>query len=418
MKKIFVLLMLSFMIKGYSQQFNIQSDFRFRFEQRAGYAALLSDSLQASTFIAQRARLIFNYSNEHIKIRISPQNVRVWGDVATLSKTDLNNAIHEGYCDVKLNHKFSLKIGRQEIVLDDHRIFGNVDWSMQGRSHDAALVSIVPDSGHIIQLGLAYNSLSETNFRNPYTINQYRSMQYAWYHGDFASGFGLSVLFLNHGLELLESGKFKIKYSQTAGSRISFAKKTWNIDATAYWQFGKININNVSAAYYSANVGKSLGRYLSLSAGIEYLSGKGQDDASTEIKSFNPLFGTNHKFNGHMDYFYVGNHINSVGLMDGYLRLGITKNKWSFKFEPHYFLAAADVVSNGVKQDNYLGTELDFNFQYKLYESVNLVGGISKMLATSTLETLRGGDKDASNYWAWFGVYLNPKLFSYQPNAQ
>src|SRR5690625_7951864 len=36
-------------------------------------------------------------------------------------------------------------------------------------------------------------------------------------------------------------------------------------------------------------------------------------------KSFTPLYGTNHKFNGHMDYFYVGNHLNNVGLLDLYI---------------------------------------------------------------------------------------------------
>ncbi len=32
--------------------------------------------------------------------------------------------------------------------------------------------------------------------------------------------------------------------------------------------------------------------------------------------AFTPLYGTNHKFNGWMDYFYVGNHGSSIGLQD------------------------------------------------------------------------------------------------------
>ena len=43
-------------------------------------------------------------------------------------------------------------------------------------------------------------------------------------------------------------------------------------------------------------------------------------DAS-ENKAFTPFYGTNHKFNGFMDYFHVGNHANSVGLIDIYTKV-------------------------------------------------------------------------------------------------
>jgi hypothetical protein len=40
------------------------------------------------------------------------------------------------------------------------------------------------------------------------------------------------------------------------------------------------------------------------------------NDTSSDVKSFNSLYGTNHKFNGWVDYFYVGNHAESIGLVD------------------------------------------------------------------------------------------------------
>ena len=42
-----------------------------------------------------------------------------------------------------------------------------------------------------------------------------------------------------------------------------------------------------------------------------------EDKDYKENNSFTPFYGTNHKFNGHMDYFYVGNHIGNVGLREG-----------------------------------------------------------------------------------------------------
>ena len=52
-----------------------------------------------------------------------------------------------------------------------------------------------------------------------------------------------------------------------------------------------------------------------LGLGVEAISGDDADTAGV-TEAFLPHFGTNHKFNGFMDYFYVGNHVNSVGLLD------------------------------------------------------------------------------------------------------
>jgi len=62
--------------------------------------------------------------------------VGVWGETGTLSKSDINGtAIHEAWGEILFSEKFSIKAGRQEIIYDDHRMFGSVDWAQQGRSH-------------------------------------------------------------------------------------------------------------------------------------------------------------------------------------------------------------------------------------------------------------------------------------------
>ena len=143
------------------------------------------------------------------------------------------------------------------------------------------------------------------------------------------------------------------------------------------------------------------------------------DDTDVEINSFAPLFGTNHKFNGWMDYFYVGNHGGSVGLTDINATIGFKQNKFSAKVIPHFFSAAANVIdSNGDKMDANLGTEVDFTVGYKLSKAVSINAGFSKMFATDTMEVLKGGDKDVNNSWGWFMVTIKPKLFSYKPNTE
>jgi len=400
-----------------AQQFDINADLRARFENRNGYGSLKPDTEKATSFISQRTRLVFDYSFKNIKLRVSPQNVKTWGDVATNSKTDANSAFHEAYGEIKMNEKLSFKLGRQEINYDDARIFGNVDWAMQARSHDAFLLKFNPNTKNQIHFGLALNANKETNFYENYTIPQYKSLQYLWYHTDFDK-INLSVLALNNGMPYLVGTEEKVDYSQTIGSRLVFKNGALSIDGAAYLQTGKIADNSVNATYFSASINYKATTNFNTSVGFEMLSGKDQNDTSTDVKSFNPLYGTNHKFNGYMDYFYVGNHTNSVGLTDVYATLGYEKNKFSAKLTPHYFASAASIYSAGEKQDNYLGTELDFTLGYKMYDNVTFDAGFSQMFASSSMEVLKAGNKNAGNNWAFISIKINPNLFSNKVEAK
>ena len=147
--------------------------------------------------------------------------------------------------------------------------------------------------------------------------------------------------------------------------------------------------------------------------GFYSCTGKDMDDTSDDIKSFAPLFGTNHKFNGWMDYFYVGNHAGSVGLVDIYGNIGFKKGKFSFKMIPHMFMSHAKItdMSNN-EMEKYLGTEIDMAMGYKLNSYVKISAGYSKMFATDSMEILKGGDKDTGNSWAWLMFTVKPVLFS------
>ena len=130
------------------------------------------------------------------------------------------------------------------------------------------------------------------------------------------------------------------------------------------------------------------------------------------LNSFNPWFGTNHKFNGLMDYFYVDNHANSVGLLDVNATLAYQKERFSVKLVPHLFSSAATVVDNtGKEMSNALGTEFDLVLGYKWTNDINFQAGYSQLFATETMEVLKGGNKDSTNNWAWLMVSVKPSLF-------
>src|SRR5688500_4606182 len=74
--------------------------------------------------------------------------------------------LNEGRADIshidtgKVVKNFTLKVGRQELVYDDVRLLGNLDWLQQARRHDAALLKF-EHKGWTIHLGAALNQNAE-----------------------------------------------------------------------------------------------------------------------------------------------------------------------------------------------------------------------------------------------------------------
>jgi hypothetical protein len=120
-----------------------------------------------------------------------------------------------------------------------------------------------------------------------------------------------------------------------------------------------------------------------------------------------------------MDYFYVGNHVNSVGLSDIYFKAKYKVEKWWIGLDVHQFMTAADVADKKilVQQGKYqamnstLGTEIDLTFGYTLAKGVTLQVGYSQMMATETMEALKAGSKDETNNWAYLMLTFKPQLF-------
>jgi hypothetical protein len=396
----------------FAQNFDLSAEIRPRFENKHGYKSLLATNADGANFISQRSRLNFNFKNENLTFKLVMQNVRVWGDVSTLAADDNATALHEAWAEAKLNDKLSLKLGRQEIVYDDHRIFGSVGWAQQARSHDAFIFKYKPNANNRLDVGFAINQDSQAGVDNLYSnAAGYKNFQYAWYHGKF-NNVGLSFLLLNTGIEYLNSSlEQTVDNMQTIGPRISYKKDKLDANAALYFQTGKVANTAVKALYYTANLGYKVNNTFKLGLGLEYLSGKDMNDSSADINTFAPLFGTNHKFNGWMDYFYVG-YGNPTGLTDINATFAYKKDKLSMKLIPHIFSATNNVYNGTTLMNASLGTEIDFTIGYKIAKDIKFSAGYSKMFGSDTMEVLKGGDKDENSSWAWLMFTFKPKLFT------
>ena len=146
---------------------------RTRAEDRNGYANLILNDAKHAGFVSQRTRLYFGYKWDRLTFGVSIQDIRVWGsDASSISSTDNRLYLHEGWSELTLANKadttirfklldlLSLKIGRQELIYDDSRLIGNLDWLQQARHHDMALLKAV-HHGWQVDLGYAFNQNSD-----------------------------------------------------------------------------------------------------------------------------------------------------------------------------------------------------------------------------------------------------------------
>jgi Alginate export len=404
----------------FAQEIDANLQMRPRYEYRNGFKGLMLDSELPTSFVTQRTRLNLNFKQEKITAKLTFQNIRTWGDVKTTTNDDKNGVmLFEAWGQYNFNENWSTRIGRQVLSYDNQRIFGEIDWIQQGQSHDALLISYKKAKSQL-DLGAALNADSEALYRDLYVTN-YKNMQYAWYHTNFSS-LQMSLLALNTGFQYEEpiTADLKVDYMQTFGTFLKYKKNKLDADLSIYAQTGKGKLITENSTVSAYNIGLNLNYTFTekLKAGIGYelLSGKDQTDTSNKIKSFNPIFGTNHAFNGLMDYFYVGNYKNTVGLQDIFLKLNYTSNKWKFNVSPHVFMTAADVINPIVPtktMDSYLGTELDLVASYQLHKNISISAGYSQMFGSDTMEVLKTGNKGLDNNLGWVMVNIDPRIFTF-----
>ena len=405
-------------------QFSLSGEVRPRMEYLHGYSTLTDKDSDPAGFASQRTRINFNYSHDRVKMYVSMQDVFLWGAQPQLFSTSNSLSMHQAWAQYYLTPSLSLKLGRQELVYDDERIFGNSNWDQQGRSHDVALLRY--DGMLRIDIGAAFNQNEKHLNGAYYNLNNYKMMQFVWLNTDVTDNMNLSLLFLNNGYQhdyvMNENGhdnhKTKDVYNQTIGGRLVYSPNDFNFHASAYYTMGDdMKDRELSAYYIGLGADYNINDDWTLGLGWEHLSGTDQKDMienpdGYKNKSFNPFYGSSHKFNGFMDYFNAnGNWSNSVGLNDLFASFQFSKRNFEFNVTGHAFLTAASVIKDGNVNETmepYLGTEIDLTMSYKLSKTSNVVLGYSQMIGSETLEAIKGGNKDACNNYAYLMFTFKP----------
>jgi|GEM_PF-288553 len=444
---------------------------RFEYNEQSNFNATGSPSANQGTqtsgdyFVSTQVRL-------HAKADILPdtsafiqlQSVRVWGNdlgngsgsnggsgnaAFTGSDADTSVGVHQAYFTLKnfATLPVDLKVGRQEVVLDGHRIIGNTVWTQGAQTHDA--VRATHQQGNLT-LSYIY-SLANEGPRGTAKGSQINDngdidahIVYANMQGILGGGLSLYFVGLDDDCSIgaitagscANSGGAGIgavdNNIYTVGARQ--AGQLFGIDYRGefYYQFGdaegsagaanittgvatpysgtvgvtgNLNGTDRSAYMFAVRVGKRFNNVMwkpSIALWYDYKSGTSDQDArSGDYKSFNTLFDTGHKFYGLMDNFISasGADTNFLGLVDYVIKTSIAPaNGWTLKADLHHFTTAEGINANsnfsgattgGASNDsNSLGEELDLTLVHKYNANTTISAGYSKYWQTQGFELL------------------------------
>jgi hypothetical protein len=354
-------------------QITFSGQVRTRTEYRDGQGTPSTDTIPA-VFTSQRTRVNIGYTGYRFKVYTSLQDVRVWGQDASLINRVTSDAydgfmVHEAWGEIslvdtgKVVKNFTLKIGRQELVYDDVRLLGNLDWLQQARRHDAALLKF-DHNGWTAHLGVAYNQNAERKSNHIYNGvpvgypastngmgSLYKSMQFLYlakklqfgnasfltFKDDF-SKFGFAPTDVAKTTPIYEKGVWS-RYT-IGGNLFGTAAKKVNFALSAFYQGGKYREGTALSEYLlSASALYSVGKKWSVGPGVDVTSGNNGSDPSKRFQRFDPLYGTPHKFWGFMDYFYVADGFGSNGLINYYL-----KSRYKAKDNLSFLLDARSLI--------------------------------------------------------------------------
>lgn len=394
---------------------------RFEFADRV----LGAPTNNNNAFTTMRTRLgvraiVDNDTSAFIQI----QDVRTWGGedptTAPPSLTQTGTSvrangldIHQAYIDLAnvLGTGIHLKGGRQEIIFDEHRLFGNIGWIQQGQTFD----SVRGD----INLGQYINNLSFTTFygqtlakdTHPTLKNTINTA--ATFESSFA-GARLSYKLGDNGDRITPYVYYSLNPARTgsafAGSTTltspnvadnikyvgGYVAKHFDVLGHSFrfrfdgaYEFGRVNASTDIKAYMLTT---SLGTKLDIMHGAhiafwyDYLSGDTDTGDATD-HTFTTPYATNHKFYGLMDKFL---NVPSAGLQDIIIKAWIKPTeKMKIAIQLHQFLSARTSTVSAPPRN--LGQEIDVSVHYPLAKNTKLSLGYSHYFGNGTVSAKVSG---------------------------
>ncbi|MBM4169329.1 MAG: hypothetical protein FJ215_09255 [Ignavibacteria bacterium] len=351
---------------------------------------------------------------ENVRVIVQARDSRVFGQERdaggsfnTLSDSR-NLDLHQGYVEINklFADELSLRAGRMEMSYANERIIGTVGWHNVGRVFDGALVNVNLDCA---SFDLFATNVGEVQpyvpVATPTSVRYVRDVGFDFY-GLYATLKKITDTKLDAYLlyqwdrNQTVLGKSDLK-RYTVGSYVKGKQGSIDYEAEVAYQGGDRRGADVSAYLLTGAFGYSFpgSRLSRVSLGYELLSGTPVGE--TKYKTFDPLYATNHKFYGFMDYFIaIPANTGDRGLEDFVARatfaLGdnLSANLWLHNFS----------YGQPVGGESALGQEVDIVASYRYNAKVAFELGASTFIPAHNMR-VRFGGADAA-LWGYLSLMV------------
>jgi len=447
---------------AHAADFSIGGHMRTRYE--AQDKENMNVNQEKDDAIATRVRIDAKTNiNSDTSAHLQFQHIKTWGTnnaSYTGSDADAGVGLHQAYFTLKnfAGTGLNAKVGRQQVVLDGHRLFGHTGWTSGAQTHDGLRLS---HSHTNMTSSYGYIAASETGASDAIGGQVENDEATHFLHNNFQGVLGGSLSTIAV-LQVDDCGRIAGGCGNpnnwwTVGARQ--AGKIFGLDyrGEAYWQVGEAGIGNRlqemtidnhnsiapavagysgganrNAYMFGVRVGKSFNNVPwkpKVTLWYDYLSGN--DDESVEEgdwSAFDTLYDTGHKFYGFMDMFTngQGRDTNYLGLQDIAVKIVLKPaDKWTLKADLHNFHLANSIGANpdmatltGVCTANILqnprqtnpdagsacrsggtnlGHELDLTLVHKYNPNVTLSAGYSQFMSEALWHNMYGSENESGD---------------------
>jgi hypothetical protein len=427
-----------------------------------------SDITSPAEFFDTRVRLNAKANvNANTEVFLQLQSVGVWGGGAANSGTreatgggtgagdaaeasDLLNDVgfHQAYLTLKnlANTGLDAKIGRQEIVIDGHRLFGHTGWTQGAQTNDAIRLTHAAGNhslSYTFLQGDEADSVANSNAGDETVQILYASTQ-------GILGGSLSGIFTITNDDNAETNRQDATQWFTVGARQKGKIAGLDYRVEFYHQFGDAaaptdmafvtnlagtgNIVDRDAQMVGVRVGKTFANKLGVTFWYDMLTGIDDDGAAAdEMTQFDTMYDTGHKFYGFMDLYLHrgGAGTGFYGMQDFAIKAKMPiRAGWTAKADMHWFrthtdltggdsdtVRAADAsIPNDNALGNDLGSELDLTLVHKYDSNTTIAAGYSHYWSTVTFAHLNaaGGATsatgDSNDDADWMYVQIDTKF--------
>lgn len=331
--------------------------------------------------ISMRTRLMLDArlpSGFHLFFQ--PQDVRMWGEEGN-ERDMVADAVdvHQAYFEVEDLPAFGgrLRVGRQEVALEEERFIGAPDWGQAGQTFDGVrwFRPLGEDRLELLLIKLKEAQAPVHDHEEELVALWFTKKLGRWGSGDLVA--------------LHDRSTAAARTSQyTVGGLWKGSLAPLSFRAHVMGQFGERDGKNVRASF------------LALQGTVEVAGGKGavtlwydrlsgdETPGDAETRTFTALYGARNRYYGNADYFTeIPRDTGGLGLQDAALKLAFrASSTFSLNLDLHAFRSAA----KGGRDSRRFGEEADLQLRYRFRQAMDIRAGYCLTQLGPLLEALRG----------------------------